>query len=55
MNIKEIKKEIYDIIDLIEQLPSGIDEDADIEDLFPCDVGGLIWRKCNELLLNLDK
>ena len=45
---------LQDIVDLVEQLPGGIDEETDPADPSPDDmvahIGGLIYQKCQETL-----
>ena len=54
MNKKDLLDTIRDIRDLAEQLPGGIDEQADPDDPSPNDmvahIGGLIYQKCQEAL-----
>lgn len=45
------------IMVMVQDLPSGIDEDADPEDTSPEDatahIGGLIWQECNKFIVEI--
>lgn len=51
----QIIQEIRDILDLVEQMPSGVDYDASELDKSPYDmiahICGLIWQKLNMLIM----
>lgn len=53
-----MKKAIERIIDLVEQLPGGIDIEADEDDRSPANavahIGGLIWQICQEALEKME-
>ena len=57
MNKKDLLNTICDIKDLVEQLPRGIDQEADPDNPSPDDMvahtGGLIYQKCQEALVAL--
>jgi len=50
---KEMKEQIDELIELVEQLPCGVDYEADPEDTSPDDqmqhIAGLIWQGLIEL------
>ena len=56
MTTKE-RAELEAIRELVEQLPGGIDEEADEDDTSPEDmvahIGGVVWQRLNRLLVRV--
>ncbi len=57
MTADEIREKLVEAMDLIEQLPSGIDYEADPMDKSPDDmiahVGGLAWQRLQSCLVRI--